>query len=111
MEWINVIQTVGVTTAALIACAWFIYNKDKQISDGAKEREDKAYAREDKLMEVNSANAKALDKVADTINDSNAINKELSETNRMLVSKIDNQLNKIDSIDGNVNKILDKLNT
>lgn len=103
MEWMNVIQTLGFPIAVAVALGVFIYIKDQRVADEAKEREDK-------LLNANTKSAEALDKVADTINDSNAINKELSETNRMLVSKIDNQLTKIDSIDGNVNKILNKLN-
>ena len=44
--------------------------------------------------------------MADTISESNKINKELSETNRLLVDKIEGRL---EDIDNNIHKVVGKL--
>ena len=63
-------------------------------------------AREEKMQESIANNAIALTKVAETIEVSNEVNKELSETNRHLVEKMEDKLT---NIDGKVDKILDKM--
>lgn len=100
MDVLQIIQTVGFPIAVAIACGWFIYTKDKRVADEAK-------AREDRLLDANIKSAESLNKIADTIEDSNKVNKELSETNRLLV---DEMKNKITNVDNNVSKILDKVN-
>ena len=62
--------------------------------------------REEKMQESIANNAVALTKVAETIEVSNEVNKELSETNRHLVEKMEDKLT---NIDGKVDKILDKM--
>lgn len=97
MDFTNLIQTFGVSVAGLVACAWFIYVKDKRIADEAKEREDKQ-------RENNRELAIALNKAAEAIKDSNEVNKELSETNKMLVNEMKNELKLVGT---NVEKILE----
>lgn len=99
MDWMNIIQTLGFPIACVVACAFFIYKLVVRDKDEAKERENK-------LQENIKDNAVALSKVADTIEQSNETNKALSETNRLLVEKMEDKLT---SIDNNVDKILTKL--
>ena len=99
MDWLNVIQTLGFPVACVVACGFFIYKLVTRDKDEAKERENR-------LQDSIKDSSIALSKVADTIDESNKVNKELSETNRLLVEKMEN---KIDGIGANVGKILDKL--
>lgn len=99
MEWVNIIQTLGFPIACVIACAFFINKVVTRDKDDAKEREDK-------LIDANIKSSNALDKVADTIEESNKVNRELSETNRLLVEKVEGSLTKLND---SVKKILDKL--
>lgn len=100
-EVITVIQTLGFPIACVIACGLFIYKLTTR-------SQDEAVAREEKLIEANNAASAALDKVANTIEECNQVNKELSETNRLLVDKIENSLN---DIGNNVSLVLEKLNS
>lgn len=100
-EIIEVIQTLGFPIACVVACGVFIYKmvvRDK----------DEAIERENKLQQSITDNAVALGKVADTIEKSNEVNRELSETNRLLAEKMQDKLTEIDE---NVHKILDELDT
>lgn len=99
MDILQIIQTVGFPISVAIACGWFIYKKDQRVADEAKEREEKQ-------RENNKELAIALNKAADAIKDSNEVNKELSETNRMLVNEMKSELNRVGS---NVDKILDRV--
>lgn len=100
MDWMQVLQNFGFPIFCVIACGIFIYKLVQRDKDEAKEREDKLY-------EMQTANTIQLSRIADTISTSNEVNKEISETNRMLVDKMEDKLVDIDS---NVEKILDKLN-
>lgn len=97
-EVITIIQTLGFPIACVIACAVFIYKMWDWYKNTSKEREDK-------LIDTNSKNADALIKVAETIEKSNEINKELSETNKLLVEKVEDKLN---IISHNVDKLIEK---
>ena len=59
------------------------------------------------MQNINKLFSESLSKVADTLNDSNEINRELSETNRTLVERVELNLNELNN---NVGKILDNLN-
>lgn len=98
---LQIIQTVGFPIACVIACGFFIYKLVNRDKDEAKEREDR-------LIAANEKTSMALSKVADTIEETNALNQELSETNRLLVERVDGDLSNINT---NIDKILDKLNT
>lgn len=98
-DFITFIQILGFPIACVMACAFFIYKitiRDK----------NEAQSREEELIEANRLNSEALSKVADTISESNKINKELSETNRLLVDKIESRL---EDIDNNIHKVVGKL--
>ena len=97
---LQIIQTVGFPIACVIACGFFIYKLVNRDKDEAKEREDR-------LIAANEKTSMALSKVADTIEETNALNQELSETNRLLVERVDGDLSTINT---NIDKILDKLN-
>ena len=98
---LQIIQTVGFPIACVIACGFFIYKLVNRDKDEAKEREDR-------LIAANEKTSMALSKVADTIEETNALNQELSETNRLLVERVDGDLSNINT---NIDKIIDKLNT
>ena len=98
---LQIIQTVGFPIACVIACGFFIYKLVNRDKDEAKEREDR-------LIDANEKTSMALNKVADTIEETNELNKELSETNRLLVERVDGDLSTINT---SIDKILDKLNT
>lgn len=89
---VTIIQTLGFPIACVVACGYFIYKLVNRDKDEAKERENR-------LLDSNLKSAEALEKVSDTI-------KETNEINKSLMDKLDN---KIDKLDGDVNKILDKL--
>lgn len=97
---LQIIQTLGFPIACVVACGFFIYNLVNRDKDEAK-------AREDRLIDANEKTSMALNKVADTIEETNVLNKELSETNRLLVERVDGDLSTINT---NIDKILDKLN-
>ena len=60
------------------------------------------------MTTINQKFSESLAKVAETLTESNNINRELSETNRTLVDRVELNLNEINN---NVEKILDKINT
>ena len=96
---VQVIQNLGFPIACVVACGVSIHKLVLRDKDEAKDREDK-------LIEANKQTSEALDKVANTIEESNKLNKELSETNKTLVDKVDGSLN---NINNNVDKILERL--
>lgn len=98
---VQIIQTLGFPIACVVALGVFLYkiiNRDK----------DEAADREARLIETNKQISDSLQKVADTINEQNHVNSELSETNRMLVDKIEG---KLDSIDTDIQQVLERLNS
>jgi hypothetical protein len=99
MNYVEIIQTLGFPIACVVACAFALYkvvSRDK----------DEASSREERLISNSKEASSALLKVADTIEESNKLNRELSETNRLLVDKVDGSLNEINS---SVDKILERL--
>lgn len=96
---VQVIQNLGFPIACVVACGTSMYKIVLRDKDEAKDREDK-------LIEANKRTSEALDKVANTIEETNNLNKELSETNRILVDKVDGSLNEINN---SVDKILERL--
>lgn len=100
MDWVEVITNLGFPIACVMACALFLYKLVKRWMNEAAERENK-------LLEANIRNSQALDKVADTILESNLVNKELSETNRLLVDKIDGSLSALNGNVETIGKLLD----
>lgn len=100
-EIVQIIQNLGFPIACVVALAVFIYKlvtRDK----------DEAANREQLLIEANEKISESLQKVADTIEESNRINSELSETNKLLVDKVEG---KLDQIDTNLTQVLERLNS
>lgn len=97
--WIEIVQTVGFPIACTLALGFMLFKLAQRWIDDAHEREESLGGMNERLND-------GLKKVADTILESNCINKELSETNRMLVDKVENNLSALNS---NVGKILDKI--
>lgn len=98
MDVIQIIQTLGFPIACVVACGFFIYKIVNRDKDEAKERENK-------YMDTIKSHDVSLSKVADTIASANETNKELSETNKVLVNEMKDKLTVIDN---NVNKLLDR---
>lgn len=99
--FMDLISTVGFPIACVVFTGWFIYQIVTRDKDEAKERENK-------LIEANMRSSDALEKVADSITNSDIVNKELSETNRLLVEKVEDKLTELD---GDVKHIINKLDT
>lgn len=100
-EIVQIIQNLGFPIACVVALAVFLYKlvtRDK----------DEAASREQRLIEANEKISESLQKVADTIEESNRVNSELSETNKLLVDKIEG---KLDQIDTNLVQVLERLNS
>lgn len=100
-EIVQIIQNLGFPIACVVALAFFLYKlvtRDK----------DEAANREQRLIEANEKISESLQKVADTIEESNRINSELSETNKLLVDKVEG---KLDQIDTNLTQVLERLNS
>lgn len=100
-EIVQIIQNLGFPIACVVALAVFLYKlvtRDK----------DEAANREQRLIEANEKISQSLQKVADTIEESNRVNSELSETNKLLVDKIEG---KLDQIDTNLVQVLERLNS
>lgn len=98
---VQIIQTLGFPIACVVALGVFLYKiitRDK----------DEAAGREARLIETNEKISNSLQKVADTISEQNHVNSELSETNRMLVDKIEG---KLDQIDTDIQQVLERLNS
>lgn len=67
---------------------------------------DEAAAREEKLINANIMGSEALNNVTNTIIESNKINRELSETNRLIVEKVEETL---EDISESIGLIIQKL--
>lgn len=106
MNFVDLIDKFGLYTVIILACGWFIYILVNKYIESAEKREDK-------LIEANREYSATLNKVADTLNSSNevnkelsATNKELSETNRLLLDKVNTTLS---DIKDDVAEVLHKL--
>lgn len=99
MNYVEIIQTLGFPIACVVACAFALYRVVERDKDEASKREER-------LINNSKEASSALLKVANTIEESNKLNRELSETNRTLVDKVDGSLN---DINNSVDKILERL--
>lgn len=102
---VNVISQVGVPIFVMLVCGYALYLMWKTANARQEKADENTKERERALIEANMKNAAALDKVADTIKESNDVNKELSETNKLLVEKVEDKLT---DISNNVEKILER---
>lgn len=98
---IDVITKVGFPIAVCIGLGIVFYKIIIRIMDENKEREQASRESQEKL-------SNSLSDVAQTIEKSNDVNQELSNTNKILVDKIDNDLIGIKSTLEVINTKLDK---
>lgn len=98
---IDLIPHLGFPIVCTIGVGYALYTVMKRWMDDASERENSMRGANEKFSE-------ALKRVAETLTESNSINRELSETNRTLVERVEDNLN---TLNNNVERILDKLGT
>lgn len=97
--WVEIITQLGFPVACTLALGYMLFKFAKRWIDDSHEREES-------MTTINEKFSAALSKVAETLNESNNINRELSETNRTLVDKVESNLS---ALNNNVEKILDKI--
>lgn len=95
----NLIATLGFPIVMVLLFIFGGYKIINRLMDENKSREANMKEMQDKTTET-------LVKITHTIEESDKINRELSETNRLLLEKYSA---KLDDINLNVNKILDKM--
>ena len=100
MEWVDLISTVGFPIALVVGFCWFIAKYVERATNDNKEREQSLIGANEKLSD-------ALNRVADTIVETNNLNAKLSENNRFLSEQINRHL---EDIDNGIEKIYDKIN-
>lgn len=98
--WVEIVTQLGFPITCTLALGYMLFRFAKRWIDDSNEREES-------MQNINKLFSESLSKVAATLNDSNEINRELSETNRTLVERVELNLNELNN---NVGKILDKLN-
>lgn len=98
-ELIDLIPTLGFPIICSIAIFIVFYKLITRIMDENANREKS-------LVDINSKTVDALNQVGKSIENSDKINKELSETNKMLLDKFED---KLDNIQSSVEKIIDKM--
>ena len=98
--WVEIVTQLGFPITCTLALGYMLFRFAKRWIDDSNEREES-------MQNINKLFSESLSKVADTLNDSNEINRELSETNRTLVERVELNLNELNN---NVGKILDNLN-
>lgn len=98
--WVEIVTQLGFPITCTLALGYMLFRFAKRWIDDSNEREEN-------MQNINRLFSESLSKVAATLNDSNEINRELSETNRTLVERVEFNLNELNN---NVEKILDKLN-
>lgn len=100
MEWVDLISTVGFPIALVVAFCLFIARYVERATNDNKEREQALIGANEKLSE-------ALNKVSDTIIETNSLNAKLSENNRFMSEQVNRHL---EDIDNGIEKIYDKIN-
>ena len=97
--WVEIVTQLGFPITCTLALGYMLFRFAKRWIDDAHEREES-------MNNINKMFSDSLSKVADTLNESNNINRELSETNRTLVDRVELNLT---ALNNNVAKILDKI--
>lgn len=98
--WVEIVTQLGFPITCTLALGYMLFRFAKRWIDDSNEREES-------MQNINKLFSESLAKVAETLNESNNINRELSETNRTLVDRVELNLT---ALNNNVEKILDKLN-
>lgn len=99
MEWVEVIQTLGFPITCVVACGYAMYKFVTRTMDESKERESSLNGTLSKFSDT-------INKISETIEKTNLLNRELSETNRLLVDKVQDKLT---DMSYSIGKILTKL--
>lgn len=99
--WVEIVTQLGFPITCTLVLGYMLFRFAKRWIDDSHEREES-------MTTTNQKFSEALAKVAETLTESNNINRELSETNRTLVDRVELNLT---ALNNNVGKILDKLNT
>lgn len=99
--WVEIVTQLGFPITCTLALGYMLFRFAKRWIDDSNEREES-------MTTTNQRFSEALAKVAETLTESNNINRELSETNRTLVDRVELNLT---ALNNNVEKILDKINT
>lgn len=99
--WVEIVTQLGFPITCTLALGYMLFRFAKRWIDDSNEREES-------MTTTNQMFSEALAKVAETLTESNNINRELSETNRTLVDRVELNLT---ALNNNVEKILDKINT
>lgn len=95
MDWIDVLSSVGFPIFSVLACGWFIYINVTRDRDESSKRELR-------LIEANEKLSEALTKVGNTIEETNELNRVLSENNKIFAEQLD-------EMNESISKILDRL--
>ena len=101
MEWLDLLGSFSNYGVAIVFDAVLLWLLYKNITDEKKA----AVEREASLISANSRTVEVLNEVAESITRSDTLNNQLSETNRLLVEKIDGRL---ENIDTNLKRLMDK---
>ena len=113
-EMINMVAEKSILVVGLVACAWFIYKLVMMFINNSlqREKDNKADSaeREDKLIDALNSNTEkfsgALADLNETIKDNQNITKETQD----LIKTVLTDTNKrIENLDEDVHKVLDKL--
>ena len=99
--WVEIVTQLGFPITCTLALGYMLFRFAKRWIDDSHEREES-------MTTTNQKFSEALAKVAETLNESNNINRELSETNRTLVDRVELNLT---ALNNNVEKILEKIDT
>ena len=101
MEWLDLLGSFSNYGVAIVFDAVLLWLLYKNITEEKKA----AIEREASLISANNRTVEVLDEVAESITRSDTLNNQLSETNRLLVEKIDGRL---ENIDTNLKRLMDK---
>lgn len=101
MEWLDLLGSFSNYGVAIVFDAVLLWLLYKNITEEKKA----AVEREASLISANNRTVEVLNEVAESITRSDTLNNQLSETNRLLVEKIDGRL---ENIDTNLKRLMDK---
>lgn len=101
MEWLDLLGSFSNYGVAIVFDAVLLWLLYKNITEEKKA----AIEREASLISANNRTVEVLNEVAESITRSDTLNNQLSETNRLLVEKIDGRL---ENIDTNLKRLMDK---
>lgn len=109
---VELIQSLGFPIAVAVASFYFIWDKDRKLTEDNRDRENRlvenAKHREDILNENMREMRRVLDSSVKAITAGNNTNKELSETNKKLVDELSISLSNMEREMCKISTILEK---